>query len=195
GSGTHRTWPSSPGTAGSTPPAGHTRRCPGSDEGSRQPGYRQRPRVGQAERWSWSWCWVLPCRFGGLGWVTGYSSSPPTGYGSGGSGSGLPGRRPRYRMAHPSQVRRGRPSDIRAALRLSVRDFAEQLGIGVRTVTKWHARGPQVSLRPATQAMLDTALESASDAAKARFTLLVQPEPPASATPPQQPRSEPTATA
>ena len=40
----------------------------------------------------------------------------------------------------------------------------------------------------ATQAMLDTALESASDAAKARFTLLVQPEPPAPVKPPQLPR-------
>jgi hypothetical protein len=61
---------------------------------------------------------------------------------------------------------------LRAAVRLSVRDFAEQLGIGARTVSKWEARGPGVSLRPAMQAVLDATLERASHQAKARFTLL-----------------------
>src|SRR6266540_28424 len=65
---------------------------------------------------------------------------------------------------------------LRAALRLSIRDFAAQLGVGVRTITKWEARGTDVSLRPAMQAVLDTALARASDEAKARFTLLAQPE-------------------
>ncbi len=85
---------------------------------------------------------------------------------------------------------------LRAALRLSIRDFAAHLGVGVRTITKWEARGPRVSLRPAMQAVLDTALERASDEAKARFALLArQPEPSAMATPPQELRSESAATA
>jgi tetratricopeptide (TPR) repeat protein len=58
-------------------------------------------------------------------------------------------------------------------MRLSIRDFAELLGVGVRTVTKWQARGADVCLRPAMQSVLDTALERASDEVRARFELIL----------------------
>lgn len=58
---------------------------------------------------------------------------------------------------------------LRAAMRLSIRDFAELLGVGFRTATKWQARGDDVCLRPGTQSVLDTALERASDEARARL--------------------------
>jgi tetratricopeptide (TPR) repeat protein len=60
-------------------------------------------------------------------------------------------------------------SVLRAALRLSIRGYAEHLGIGVRTVTKWQARGQDMILRPAMQSVLDTALERSSNEVKARF--------------------------
>ncbi len=72
---------------------------------------------------------------------------------------------------------------LRAAMRLSIRDFAELLGVGVRTVTKWQARGDDVCLRPGMQSVLDTALERASDEVRARFELILAteeaPSPPA----------------
>lgn len=68
-------------------------------------------------------------------------------------------------------------SVLRAALRLSVRDFAAKLGVDLRTVTKWQARGAAVILRPYMQAVLDTALERASDEAKARFEQSLQSDP------------------
>jgi transcriptional regulator with XRE-family HTH domain len=61
---------------------------------------------------------------------------------------------------------------LRRALRLSVRAFAGHLGVAVRTVAKWEAAGAAISPRPDSQAILDTALERADDAAKARFALL-----------------------
>jgi len=47
---------------------------------------------------------------------------------------------------------------LRHALRLSVRAFAEDLGVAVRTVTKWEALGAGTTPRPFLQATLDTAL-------------------------------------
>ncbi|NJC71484.1 tetratricopeptide repeat protein [Planosporangium thailandense] len=64
-------------------------------------------------------------------------------------------------------------SALRAALRLSIRDFAELLGVGVRTVTKWQARGEDVCLRPTMQALLDTALTRSGDEVRARFELIL----------------------
>ena len=58
---------------------------------------------------------------------------------------------------------------LRKALRLSVRDFAERLGVGVRTVNKWEARQGDITPLPHMQEVLDTALARASDEAKARF--------------------------
>lgn len=58
---------------------------------------------------------------------------------------------------------------LREALRLSVRDFAARLGIGVRTVNKWEARQAGITPLPHMQEVLDTALARASDEAKTRF--------------------------
>jgi hypothetical protein len=63
-------------------------------------------------------------------------------------------------------------------MRLSIRDFAELLGVGVRTVTKWQARGDGVCLRPGMQSVLDTALERATDEVRARFELILAAEEP-----------------
>jgi transcriptional regulator with XRE-family HTH domain len=59
---------------------------------------------------------------------------------------------------------------LREALRLSIRDFAARLGIGVRTVNKWEARQADITPLPHMQEVLDTALARASDEAKARFS-------------------------
>ncbi len=58
---------------------------------------------------------------------------------------------------------------LREALRLSVRDFAAHLGVGVRTVNKWEARQADITPLPYMQEVLDTALAQASDEVKARF--------------------------
>ncbi len=64
---------------------------------------------------------------------------------------------------------------LRNALRLSVRAFAEQLGVAVRTVSKWEAGGAATVPRPDTQAILDTALGRADAAARERFAVLCRP--------------------
>lgn len=61
---------------------------------------------------------------------------------------------------------------LRRALRLSVRGFADHLGVAVRTVAKWEAGGTAITPRPDSQAILDTTLERSDDEAKARFALL-----------------------
>ncbi|MEU2389373.1 hypothetical protein [Streptomyces sp. NPDC007369] len=58
---------------------------------------------------------------------------------------------------------------LRLALRLSVRAFAEHLGVGVRTVSKWEKLQALTEPRPDTQAILDTALARADAAAHLRF--------------------------
>ncbi|MGH4008018.1 MAG: helix-turn-helix domain-containing protein [Pseudonocardiaceae bacterium] len=58
---------------------------------------------------------------------------------------------------------------LRQALRLSIRDFAARLGVGVRTVNKWEARRADITPLPYMQEVLDTTLARASDEAKARF--------------------------
>lgn len=65
---------------------------------------------------------------------------------------------------------------LRHALRLSVRAFAEDLGIAVRTVTKWEALGAETTPRPFMQAVLDTTLAEADADAKLRFELLLMDE-------------------
>ena len=42
---------------------------------------------------------------------------------------------------------------------MSVRDFAERLGIAIRTVSEWENRGADITLQPTTQSMLDVALQ------------------------------------
>jgi len=58
---------------------------------------------------------------------------------------------------------------LRQALRLSVRAFAEHLGVCVRTVSKWEALGPALTPRPELQAALDTALRRSTDEDRERF--------------------------
>ncbi len=67
---------------------------------------------------------------------------------------------------------------LREALRLSVRDFAARLGIGLRTVNKWEARQSAITPLPHMQEVLDTALARASDEAKARFAAATRPDAP-----------------
>jgi transcriptional regulator with XRE-family HTH domain len=62
---------------------------------------------------------------------------------------------------------------LRQALRLSVRAFAEHLGVAVRTVSKWEKLGAGVRPRPDTQAILDTALARADVPAQLRFEALL----------------------
>lgn len=58
---------------------------------------------------------------------------------------------------------------LRLALRLSIRAFAEHLGVGVRTVSKWEKFLASTAPRPDTQAILDTALARADAATHLRF--------------------------
>lgn len=58
-------------------------------------------------------------------------------------------------------------------MRLSVRAFAEHLGVAPRTVSKWENHGAATFPLPDTQAILDTALSRADEDAKQRFELLV----------------------
>ncbi|MGH3806639.1 MAG: helix-turn-helix domain-containing protein [Pseudonocardiaceae bacterium] len=58
---------------------------------------------------------------------------------------------------------------LRQAMRLSIRAFAAHLGVDARTVNKWEARDSTITLRPDTQALMDTALDRAPDDAQTRF--------------------------
>lgn len=58
---------------------------------------------------------------------------------------------------------------LRLSLRMSVRSFAEHLGVGVRTVSKWEKLREATVPRPDTQAILDTALAQADTATLLRF--------------------------
>jgi hypothetical protein len=62
---------------------------------------------------------------------------------------------------------------LRQALRMTIPEFAERLGVAVRTVAKWEACGPAIVPVPVLQAVLDTVLARASDEAKSRFGILV----------------------
>jgi transcriptional regulator with XRE-family HTH domain len=62
---------------------------------------------------------------------------------------------------------------LRQALRLSMRGFAEHLGIAARTVAKWESGGPDINPRPDSQAILDAALSRADPDAQARFDALL----------------------
>jgi transcriptional regulator with XRE-family HTH domain len=62
---------------------------------------------------------------------------------------------------------------LRLALRLSVRGFADHLGVAVRTVSKWEKLLTDTEPRPDTQAILDTALGRADDAVHLRFETLL----------------------
>lgn len=56
---------------------------------------------------------------------------------------------------------------LREASRLSIRDFADRLGVGARTINKWEARLADITPLPQMQQVLDTALAQATDDVKA----------------------------
>ncbi|MFI6769612.1 helix-turn-helix domain-containing protein [Streptomyces sp. NPDC050355] len=62
---------------------------------------------------------------------------------------------------------------LRLALRMSVRGFAEHLGVATRTVAKWDQLLAATEPRPDTQAILDTALARADAAVHLRFETLL----------------------
>lgn len=66
---------------------------------------------------------------------------------------------------------------LRGALRLSVRAFAEHLGVAPRTVSKWEQLGEATRPHPDTQAILDTALDRASTDVQLRFQMMLAEEP------------------
>jgi transcriptional regulator with XRE-family HTH domain len=59
---------------------------------------------------------------------------------------------------------------LRAARRMSVREFATHLGVSDRMVSKWEAGGDAIRPRPLNQAALDTSLGMASADVRNRFT-------------------------
>jgi hypothetical protein len=61
---------------------------------------------------------------------------------------------------------------LQKALRLSNERFAEQLGIGVRTVAGWHQK-PTLKPKSEMQQLLDVTYERASASVRARFAALV----------------------
>ncbi|MGW1974125.1 helix-turn-helix domain-containing protein [Streptomyces sp. NPDC001889] len=65
---------------------------------------------------------------------------------------------------------------LRLALRMSVRVYAEHLGVGIRTVSKWEQLLARTRPRPDTQAILDTALSRADAAVHERFEIFLTDE-------------------
>ncbi|PWW53121.1 hypothetical protein DFQ13_116111 [Actinokineospora spheciospongiae] len=65
---------------------------------------------------------------------------------------------------------------LRAALRMSVRGFADHLGVAPRTVNKWESLGFDTTPRPDMQAALDTTLRRANAEENQRFELLTSPK-------------------
>ena len=61
---------------------------------------------------------------------------------------------------------------LRQAFRMTSESFAEHLCVSVRTVANWRGNS-EVTPRPATQEILDAALERAPDRVKAQFALLI----------------------
>ncbi|HEY3954617.1 MAG TPA: hypothetical protein VGM53_14685 [Streptosporangiaceae bacterium] len=64
-----------------------------------------------------------------------------------------------------------RASALRAALRMTIEEFAAHLGVAARTVAYWNTR-PAVVPKPELQRALDTMLASAGADERARFGLL-----------------------
>jgi tetratricopeptide (TPR) repeat protein len=66
----------------------------------------------------------------------------------------------------------GKADALRQALRMTNEQFAEHLGIAVRTVAYWR-KTPDMAPLPATQEILDAALAKASEQVRAQFWLLL----------------------
>ena len=65
-------------------------------------------------------------------------------------------------------------SALRQALRMTIPEFAERLGVArKRTVIKWEAHGSAIIPVPVMQAVLDTVLARAAKEAKSRFRMLL----------------------
>ena len=62
---------------------------------------------------------------------------------------------------------------LREAMRLSQRDFANDLGVSSRSVSKWEAGGVDFVQREESQAILDTKLRQVSDEVRTRFELIL----------------------
>lgn len=62
---------------------------------------------------------------------------------------------------------------LRCAMRLSIRGFAERLGVSDRMVSRWEAAGRGIRPRPFTQSLLDTAVRLADDETRERFVVLL----------------------
>lgn len=60
------------------------------------------------------------------------------------------------------------------ARRMTVRNFAEHLGVSDRVVSKWEAGRERVVPRPVNQAALDTSLSRCDPATRARFRQFIQ---------------------
>lgn len=63
---------------------------------------------------------------------------------------------------------------LRRARRMSIRDFAEHLGVSDRMVSKWEAGGERIQPRPVNQAALDESLRRADAPQRERFAVLTQ---------------------
>jgi len=64
---------------------------------------------------------------------------------------------------------------LRAARRMSLREFADHLGVSRRTIAKWEAGGRAISPGPENQEALDSSLALAGPDVRARFTSIVDP--------------------
>lgn len=62
---------------------------------------------------------------------------------------------------------------LRAAHRMSIRDFAAHLGVSARMVSKWEAGGAAIHPRPVNQAALDTSLSRSDSEVRVRFAQFV----------------------
>jgi transcriptional regulator with XRE-family HTH domain len=62
---------------------------------------------------------------------------------------------------------------LRKAMRLSQRDFANDLGISAKSVSNWESGGAKFVQRPESQAILDTKLRLVSDEVRARFEQII----------------------
>lgn len=58
---------------------------------------------------------------------------------------------------------------LREAMQCSIEGFAKRVGVGVRTVADWEARGKAAVMRPSSRALLDKALMNAPAEVLARF--------------------------
>ena len=62
---------------------------------------------------------------------------------------------------------------LRQAMRLSQRDFANDLGISAKSVSNWEAGGAKFVQRPESQAILDTKLQQVPNEVRTRFELIL----------------------